>query len=333
MDLASLWQQWPLSGRWQVSDLDQGANNRVQRVDTPASGSYVLRLDRNHDNPTRLRFELTLITHLQAMGLPFTVPAPLPTRSGDLWYRLPAEDGAALVTLTPLILGEHPARHNLEQAYAAAVAVGILDTALARLALPTSPDLSPPPSMGTLCHQLLAEADPLAAIAALPLDAETRSRIYRLLDQVDEQASDLYAALPQQLVHRDFDPSNVLMEGACVTGIIDFEFSTRDLRVIELVIPLSWWLVTLPGSGDQWAVIDALGRGYTSQQPLLPAEVDALPLLLQLRATAGLLHHVGRYRQGLTTSEPLVDRVVNTLQREDWLSANSARLLARARSW
>ena len=46
-----------------------------------------------------------------------------------------------------------------------------------------------------------------------------------------ERMPDLYATLPQQLAHEDFDPSNVLMEGARVTGVLDFEFCARDLRV------------------------------------------------------------------------------------------------------
>ena len=45
---------------------------------------------------------------------------------------------------------------------------------------------------------------------------------------------ELYRSLLQQIVHRDFDASNVLMEGDRVTGVLDFEFAGSDLRAFDL---------------------------------------------------------------------------------------------------
>lgn len=74
-----------------------GGNNLNQFVDTP-SGTYMLRVYRNHSNAVRILCELSVLTQLEHAGLPFAVPAPIPTRSGELL----AEMSEGLATLSSL---------------------------------------------------------------------------------------------------------------------------------------------------------------------------------------------------------------------------------------
>src|SRR5262249_35748360 len=111
---------WALLGPLRVASLASGTNNLVQRVQTP-TGDYVLHVYRNHAEPARLRSDQTVLAGLDATGLPFAVPVPIPTRTSALYAQLPGEDGTddlALATLAVFIPGEPPRRDDLAQAEA-----------------------------------------------------------------------------------------------------------------------------------------------------------------------------------------------------------------------
>jgi hypothetical protein len=80
-------------------------------------------------------------------------------------------------------------------------------------------------------------------------------------------------------------------------------------------------------------VLQALGRGYTRHLPLLPEEVQALPLLIRLRSIGGLLRDIGWHRQGHVSEERVIWRADYAVQRERWLQQNESRLLAVAERW
>ena len=111
------------------------------------------------------------------------------------------------------------------------------------------------------------------------------------------------------MVHIDYAPSNILMEGTRVTAVLDFEFSTYDLRALDLAVALSWWPIELLGSGQEWPLINALGNGYASQIQLTDDEIAALPTLLQMRSISSLLHRMTRYIQGLDSANFLRQRI------------------------
>jgi homoserine kinase type II len=148
-------------------------------------------------------------------------------------------------------------------------------------------------------------------------------------------APSLYQTLPQQLVHRDYDPSNVLMDGDTVTGVLDFEFCGLDLRVADLAFALAQWPDALWGTGDEWTVMDAFAQGYLQQQPLTAGELAAIPFLFRLRAITTLVLRLRRYADGLTSQAAMLHRIGQSLERAAWLEANEERLSAawRGRRW
>jgi Ser/Thr protein kinase RdoA (MazF antagonist) len=123
------------------------------------------------------------------------------------------------------------------------------------------------------------------------------------------------------------------MEGTRVTGILDFEFSHVDLRVEDLSVPLAVWPRDLFGTGAEWGVLDAFGRGYTTHLPLAPEEVKALPDLLRLRSIGGLLRDIGWHCQGRVSEARVLWRAAHSLARERWLQQNESRLLAAVERW
>jgi homoserine kinase type II len=358
--LNMLVQAWAPPGPLRFSPLAHGTNNVVQRVETPA-GSYVLRVYSNRADLDRLSFEHAILARLAALELPFAVPAPLPTTTGDLFAHvapdtavwesscgladfspqesacagssvpraLPGqyEDGLMLATLTHLIPGAHPRRDDLAQAEAAGAALGLLDATLAHLTPPNPEEGVSWRSYGDLAHCHPLVPDPSAAIRELPLADDARTRLLERYAWLTERTPGVYASLPRQLVHEDCGPDNMLLEGARVTGVLDFEFCTRDVRVMDLTVALSWWPVARFGSGDEWPIIRAVAGGYARHTHLAAQEITAMPMLFELRAYTSLIHRLGRYRQGLSPLDHVTERALAALERDDWLRANTVRFL------
>jgi homoserine kinase type II len=322
VDLTVLERAWGIAGPWRAEPLTRGTNNLVQRVETPL-GAYVLRVYSNTTDAARLRFERGVLAQLAELRLPFALPTPLPTLDGA--YLTETEQGRALATLTPYIPGQPPDRDNLDQATAAGEALGQLTIAMASCVIPaegvnwrSSGDLA-------RCHPLVP--DPPAAFAELPLSDEKRRRLISSYAWLIERIPDLYATLPRQLAHEDMAPSNLLMEGTLVTGILDFEFCSLDLRAMDLAVALTWWPVRHYGTGAEWPIIAALARGYARHITLTDGEIAALPTLFRLRAYTSLIHRLGRSRQGLSTPEEALDRAEAAIDREDWVHSNHVRLI------
>lgn len=324
----TLQQFWPVPGPWEVTVTRAGANNETYNVQTPA-GPHVLRIYRNHANLGRVRYELAVLDYLQRSHLPFAVPAPVAAVTGDLLVRLP-EEGAPVATLVPLIPGAHPTRGDLAQAHAGGQALGHLVATLSNCAV--QPEV-PVPAYGNLSDIHPLVPNPLAALADLPATPEKLQRLSRLCQHLLEHVPQIYRSLPRQIIHGDYTRWNVLLEDATVTGVLDFEFACMDVRPMDVAIGPGAWPGGLWSTGDEWAVLEAFGRGYLSAHPLESEEIEALPFLMRLRRGATLLHYLGRHRQGLETNEGLLWHVDWVLEMEDWLEQNAGEFLRRVHNW
>lgn len=306
-----------MSGPWQFRPISQGANNLVQLVETPASGSFVLRLVRNHSNIARLNYEFELLARLQALKLSFAVPDPVLISGGKPYLSWPDINGSYLLILSPLLSGSFPDRTNPAQNYAAGQALAELDLALEQINIEVGPNLTPALPYGDLRHLHPLVPDPVEALAQFTLAKEERDQLEKLFEDLEREVPLLYATLPLQIIHGDYDPSNILTEGNRVTGVLDFEFSGPDLRAMDLVVALSWWPHSFWDSGKEWEIIGSFGQGYASRIALTLREIEALPILFCLRAVASLVHRLGRFRQGLEREADILNRVKSTLRWKD----------------
>ena len=125
----------------------------------------------------------------------------------------------------------------------------------------------------------------------------------------------------------------MLLEGQHVTGVLDWEFSTVDLRAMDVAVALLWWPRAPRGSERSWAIMDAFGQGYSGYGRLTIDELEALPSLMRLRIVATLLHRFGRYLAGRDPEDRLVQRISWTLSVDDWISSTGKELCRRARVW
>ncbi len=334
MDTSNLWEAWPIAGPWQLSSLSGGTNNTIWRADTVDGKSYVLRLVTSSHIPYNL-YEATLLETLSAKHPPFQLPLLLRTHQGYIVVSFQQETGTtAFATLTHLLPGNLPDRNNITIASHAGSTLAWLDHALATLPatyLPKENQSLPTFGKLTQLHPLVPE--PLLAVEQLPIEREHAKQITHFLANVMEHVDDLYKRLPQQLLHRDYDPSNILVQENQITAVLDFEFAGMDLRVLELCVALSWWPVNLLGTGKEWDIIDAFGNSYIKHFPLDEKELLAFPAIWRLRDATSFVHRMGRYMTGLGTDAGIQNRVRHSLWREAWLSANQEKLVQHALAW
>lgn len=239
----------------------------------------------------------------------------------------------AVATLSPFLPGECPDRNDLSLAPPAGTALAVLDNALAAVSEIAVAGFEPIFSFGSLVHGYAPVPDPLAAVERLPVERDKVQQIQAILASVIEMVPDWYAHLPQQLLHLDYDPSNIFMQDHRVTAVFDFEFAGVDLRVMELCVVLSWWPVNLMGTGKEWEMMDAFATAYTADFPLSREELRAIPDILRLRDLASLVHRMGRYFAGRETDATMRQRVEHSLWREAWLVAHRETLLHHAMTW
>ncbi len=336
MDIVDIWQAWPIAGPWRLSSLAGGTNNSVWRAEAVDGQCYVLRSIPDLERLPRIRYESTLLEALSNKQPPFLLPLPIKAINGDSAVLLEQETGKqSLVTLSYLLPGNLPDRNNLTIASNAASCLAWLDHTLAILPeiyLPTENQVLFP-TFGQLasCHPLVP--DPVAAVKRLPISNDHAQRMCQFLETVMASVDDLYSQLPQQLLHCDYDPGNILVDDKQVTAVLDFEFAGVDLRALDICVALSWWIVNLLGTGKEWDVLNAFGSVYVKNFPLSEPELLAFPSIWRLRDATSFVHRMGRYFAGLETDARMRDRVQHSFWRESWLSANQQTLLEHVLGW
>ncbi len=335
INLAQLWQVWPIAGPWHLSHISSGTNNLVWRAEATDGEHYVLHLFPDLSQLPRRRYEATLLSALSNIDLPFRLPLPIKTHNGeDIAFIEHEAETLAFAILSPLLPGEHPDRNDPTLAFSGGVAMAVLDNTLASLPEIIAPaGFEPTLSFGDFVHGHGPVSDPLVAMERLPIERDKVRQIQSIFASLLEDVDDLYLCLPQQLLHLDCDPANIFMEDRRVTAIFDFEFAGIDLRVMELCVALSWWPLYLMGTGKEWGVMDALARAYLAGFPLTEEELRAIPSVLRLRDAGSLVHRIGRYFSGLETDITIQRRVEHSLWREEWLVAHKKMLLQHAMSW
>jgi Ser/Thr protein kinase RdoA (MazF antagonist) len=311
---------WPLDQPRRLRPTGSGINSLTHFVEAGAGG-YLLKVYQATADLARLRYEHALLGALREAGLPFAVPAPLPSRAGDTIVRLP--DGERLAALFELIPGQPPDRTNPTHARAIGRALGQLHRALAGIELGPPPD--PERCYGALDRVHAQVPDPLAAPDELPIGGDERRRLRAILAELVDQVPNLYARLPRQLCHCDYGPGQTLIVGDRISGVLDFEFAGPDLRAID--VATGWYWTCSRSVDDRWPPIAAFAAGYRAVVKPTEAELAAAPTLARLQRAAGLVHWVGRLRAGQAEPGLVREQAERLLALDDFLEREGERLI------
>lgn len=320
-DVDAILEAWRLPRPRTITKAEGGYQNTTLFVSCDG-GEFVLRVYSNVTDPARQRFEHDLLRRLAAAELSFAVPRPVPSDDGDT---LRVIEGR-LAVLFARISGETLAKDGGPYLDRAAAALAELDVALGEL---HEFEHRPPAFDGDITRVHPLVDDLREAVAESGIEPDRADILMRDLERTAELAPLLYSSLPQQITHGDFAFGNTLVRNGRITGLLDFEHSGMDVRAMDLAVAL----YRFPAYHDALGQVDTFGRGYSSVLPLDPAEIVALPALLELRAGLSLMHWVGRMRAGLATVDDLRPRAGRALFTYDWVRANGEELVRRAIGW
>ena len=119
-------------------------------------------------------------------------------------------------------------------------------------------------------------------LADLP-DARIRGLAEAALDRFGEYAAPMLPGLRHQMIHNDFNPHNILVDGDAhdvVAGIIDFGDAVRSPLVQDLAVAAAYQLA-IDGHPLQGAADMAIG--FHAICPLRPGEIEVLPEMIAAR--------------------------------------------------
>lgn len=306
-----------------------GINNQVMEVRS-GGAAYVLKQYQTHSREETILYEHRLLAWLNTQPLPFRVPVPHPARTGaTLWWH----EGRAHA-LFALLEGEAVWPPSLSQLEQIGAALARLHGALADYPMQPRPGLYGHGALDRI-HPVLP--NPAAVDAAMlglgdsgPLVDDLgwwRDEVGRVARFVEAH----YAALPHQVIHGDFVPSNTLFVGDQLTAVLDFDLALPDARVMDIASGLGS-AMRVEDQPQPWDQAEAFCRGYGSVQRLTPAEVAALPDLMALRDVVATIWWLGRsLAAGDVTGE--VGRIGKTRQRQAWRVDHGAALVDRCACW
>ncbi len=111
-----------------------------------------------------------------------------------------------------------------------------------------------------------------------------------------------------------------------VVGILDFEFATLDLRLMDYLCGLEHFAQFPWQDKSHWEAVKAFHRGYKQYVSLINLEVEAIATVWRLQGVSSIIYWTGWFREGKVTHQSIANGVSKMLLLEDWLKNNTAKL-------
>jgi len=259
----------------------------------------------------RLVFTRAVLAHVARSGL--QVPVPLLSRSGEI--AVPVAGRHYL--LSEYIQAGEPASDPTGRAelfYQTGQAIAELHTALASY---------PDPDIGRQTWRF----DPASGVSkwlatlSAGLPAEQAAVVRQIQSARGSAIEAALRGLPEQLIHRDCHPGNVLVDGTRVIGFIDFDHLCLGPPLFDLasyaVHHLKWQTDNAAGTRLWLAHLPRLVQGYRARHSLPPAEAAALPHVM-------LVYHL--LLSDWFLSLPQLESIDLEIRALAWLHANFDRI-------
>lgn len=234
---------------------------------------YLFRIADNQDGIVDL--QAAALIHVAETAPELPVSAVLPGRTGDTVIALPSLHGEQHAAFaTSFLPGKPLTTFAPPQAIRARIfeKLALLDRALENFCHPSAE------------RSLLwdvSRADQVASLAGSIPDPELRGLAQNTLGDWRSQAAPALPALRRQIIHNDFNPSNILANGnGEITGIIDF----GDVIEAPLICDLATAIAYQEPEGGFDALLSAATDTYVQRCPLTDGEVAVLPILVRARA-------------------------------------------------
>lgn len=231
------------------------------------SGWYVLTLV-ERGPADGLPFLIELLERLHQARLP--VPYAITDRQGGALHSLKGKPAL----LQPRFQGEHRMEPGPKECAAVGTMLARLHEGTAGTGLARTSDRGP------------AWVVPQARALMERVWQDEREWLEPVLDTLQNWLEE-GPQLPETIIHGDLFRDNVLFDGSRITGLIDFYNAATGWRLLDLAICHNDWC--MHSNGREAVSVDperagALVDAYQASQPLVPAERQSWPIMLQLAA-------------------------------------------------
>jgi hypothetical protein len=239
---------------------------------------YVLKWRPGTGGIEQVRFARSATTLLRRLRYPAAVYRAIGTARGGTYWLQTVLPGRPMARLTPHFLPDLLALHRLHLGHAPANSPDIWPEEVIRTVLVGGD--------GYCLHQSMNEHS-----------STTRDLLRRLQALVDEHRG----AVPtrRDLVHFDFQPANLLVEGATITGVVDWDGAQAGDAAFDLATLLFYAYDEVPVRAALWVNGSALttpGAFAVYLAHLILRQVD---WSLRLHETAVAAHYIARGQQVL----------------------------------
>ncbi len=313
-----------------ISEGKGGANNTTRYIEC-LGHKYVIRVYETHQELERVLVEHAILRQLNTYNrISFQVPQPIEANNGQTALRFP--DGSGRISaISKYIEGLNPSFNDHTSVYSFGQTAGLLMNTLCDIEINrstvyrpyyeiayTHPNC-PPEYISRWCSQ------PPALLQDLSLQLQW---ISEQLSSFQNQVQWL-RQLPHQIIHGDLNASNVLMDtDRTINAVLDFEFATEDLRVMEVAVCLSELMVGEEDNSVMWDKLNIYMNGLKTNVQLNQHEIEALPTLVQLRRLDVFIHFLGRFLDGVDDVDVLRQHIVNASAKPDWIKTGGPKLVA-----
>ncbi|MBU9711555.1 phosphotransferase [Evansella tamaricis] len=304
----------------------RGYNNSTRILERDAK-KYSMRIYETHKDESKVRLEHEVLLKLNDIhDLPFRVPVPL-TKDGSSFLRLPSNKIGCIFNY---IEGENPVFDTKDVLFSYGESVGHLMDALGSVEL-EQPVIYRP-------YYEIEHTHPSCPISKVEAWCSNPPKPFitfkKELSWIATQLTDFkrgipkIKTLPHQLIHGDLNESNVLGNGQqTIHAILDFEFATRDVRIMEVAVCISEILSKETNETVFLNKIHHFFSGLSTNTSLLDEEMVALPVLIQLRRLDVFVHFLGRYLDGVDDSSILEEQIMITAANPNWLATGANKML------
>ncbi|MDQ0254804.1 homoserine kinase type II [Evansella vedderi] len=302
-----------------------GYNNTTRYLEREDK-RYILRIYETHNEESKVKLEHEILLKLnQLSNLPFKIPVPV-IKDGKSLLRLQSNK---IGCIYHYIEGDNPVFNNEEVLFSYGQSVGYLLNALKTIQI-QQPLIYRP-------YYEIEHAHPNCPINKVvewcsnPQDPykEYRNELSWIASQLInfKEFIPRIKNLPHQIIHGDLNESNVLVNtDQKINAILDFEFTTRDLRVMEVAVCISEIISEEANEDVYLNKVYHFFSGFGTTMNLQESEIEALPILVQLRRLDVFLHFLGRYLDGKDDASVLEEQIVKAASYQHWLNGSGRKL-------
>ncbi|WP_186328658.1 phosphotransferase enzyme family protein [Bacillus sp. X1(2014)] len=303
---------------WEIVPGPSGKNNTTLFI-LANNEKYVLRIYQTHQDKDKVNYEHAVLLALIERPFSFSIPVPMKTIDGQTIVKTKSGN---LAGVFKFINGTNPALEDLDQIYSFGKAAGQLTAELAEVNVNQPPVYRPYYDMNSTHPR--CSLDQIKVFSLNPPEdfvelTQELLIIYKQLVSFQDSVSFL-KSLPHQLVHGDLNATNILSGGdGKISAILDFEFVTHDLRMMEVAVAMSDFIDDEEDETIIFKKITAFLTGYGSRINLTKGEIHALPLLIRLRSLDVFIHFLGRYWDEVDSIDTVKKYIRKAAQRVSWI--------------